>query len=241
MARKLEDTTDDSSALGEPAILLSSLPLPDLRARVMLSTYSMPDEIGCFSYGPDRIAKTQSRESLKYFYPPPPNADLGGGFPDKFIKRSSEPERLNALLDCFAEVNRARAATNSEPIKPAFCTWRGIMTKLLVVAYSDRDEWELRATLHNRTIFIEEHEPAEKIQSKFGRTESDERFTYYGYKFESISTLSFPPSQLKGQDDPRLAARLTEPVDTNVQFCSVFKAKLGSHSLVLGGEVDCLD
>ena len=29
-------------------------------------------------------------------------------------------------------------------------------------------------------------------------------------------------------------------VDTNVQWCSVVKTKLGNHRMVIGGEVDCV-
>ena len=61
--------------------------------------------------------------------------------------------------------------------------------------------------------------------------------TYYGYKFESLATSDKPldPNDHHGQME-----RDEAPVNTNVQFCSVFSSKLGRSSLLLGGEVDCL-
>ena len=57
------------------------------------------------------------------------------------------------------------------------------------------------------------------------------RQTYYGYAFESWCTSPTPASAAgAGGGD----------VDTNVQWCSVVKTKLGATRLVLGGEVDCV-
>jgi len=54
--------------------------------------------------------------------------------------------------------------------------------------------------------------------------------TYYGYAFESWCTASRPgASSVWGGD-----------VDTNVQWCSVVKTKLGDTRMVIGGEVDCV-
>lgn len=87
---------------------------------------------------------------------------------------------------------------------------------------------------------MEEHESEEKRLSAFGGSDRDKLMSYYGYKFESLSTIDKPPSQLKGPGDEALQKRKTAVVNTNIQFCSVFKTKLGSNSLVLGAEVDCL-
>ncbi len=54
--------------------------------------------------------------------------------------------------------------------------------------------------------------------------------TYYGYAFESWCTASQPGSPSGWGED----------VDTNVQWCSVVKTKLGETRMVIGGEVDCV-
>lgn len=61
--------------------------------------------------------------------------------------------------------------------------------------------------------------------------------TYYGYSFESWCTSSRPgvPERAKGHP-----VGWGGDVDTNVQWCSLIKTKLGDNRLVIGGEVDCV-
>ena len=54
--------------------------------------------------------------------------------------------------------------------------------------------------------------------------------TYYGYSFESWCTASRPDAPSAWGGD----------IDTNVQWCSVVKTKLGGTRMVIGGEVDCV-
>jgi RAT1-interacting protein len=60
---------------------------------------------------------------------------------------------------------------------------------------------------------------------------------YWGYKFETLSTVSKPPKD--GVDDQELADRILEGADTNVQYCVAVKTTLGKNSLIMGAEVDC--
>ena len=61
--------------------------------------------------------------------------------------------------------------------------------------------------------------------------------TYYGYAFESWCTSSRPRVPERIGNHP---IGWGGDVDTNVQWCSVVKTKLGDSRLVLGGEVDCV-
>ena len=61
--------------------------------------------------------------------------------------------------------------------------------------------------------------------------------SYYGYAFESYSTSSMPDSR---QDPNRTSKGWSGDVNTNVQWCSVVKTKLGNSRLLIGGEVDCV-
>ncbi|KAF8650078.1 hypothetical protein AX16_005421 [Volvariella volvacea WC 439] len=61
--------------------------------------------------------------------------------------------------------------------------------------------------------------------------------TYYGYAFESYCTSDSPTQR------PHLAGHpfgWGGDVNTNVQWCSVVRTKLGDLRMVLGGEVDCV-
>lgn len=68
--------------------------------------------------------------------------------------------------------------------------------------------------------------------------------SYYGYAFESwctsdaVKPMPAPPASVP---PPTPAPKeWGGDVDTNVQWCSVVKTKLGGTRMVLGGEVDCV-
>ena len=73
-------------------------------------------------------------------------------------------------------------------------------------------------------------------------SEKDKKMTYIGYKFENLSTLDTHASNLSPEELVKECERRDlDEVNTNVQFCSVFKTVLGSHSILMGAEVDCLE
>lgn len=205
-------------------------PVRHISAYEKTSSYSEPKEIGCFSYDSNRKFHLQDRSKLFFFCRPKIPSDLNTGFPDKFIQRDDlVPERLDALLYCLKGLNDQ----SQEKYKFDFCTWRGIMTKIICLPYSTNDSWELGATLCNGTIYMEEH----KQESNYGNDEKSKRMTYYGYKFESLCTSGWAST------DPNSVESISErddaPCDTNIQFCSVFASKLGPFNIICGGEVDC--
>lgn len=62
--------------------------------------------------------------------------------------------------------------------------------------------------------------------------------SYWGYRFETLSTLSKAPHQVT-KGDVELQKRLTESANTNIQYCIVVKTRLGKNSILMGAEVDC--
>jgi RAT1-interacting protein len=60
--------------------------------------------------------------------------------------------------------------------------------------------------------------------------------TYYGYAFESYCTSDGHERQAKPEDPVGWGG----DVDTNVQWCSVVRTKIGNIRLLIGGEVDCV-
>ena len=68
-------------------------------------------------------------------------------------------------------------------------------------------------------------------------TERNRQSTYMGYAFEFYCT-SAEADPLK--DAARQNNGWSGDVDTNVQWCSVVKTKLGDYRLLIGGEVDCI-
>ena len=71
-------------------------------------------------------------------------------------------------------------------------------------------------------------------------TQRHRMMMYYGYAFESYCTSATPTrtetGPVRGGDPPGWGG----DVDTNVQWCSVVKGKLGDIRMVIGGEVDCV-
>jgi RAT1-interacting protein len=63
--------------------------------------------------------------------------------------------------------------------------------------------------------------------------------TYYGYSFESYCT-SESPTQGHPTRNRNVPKGWGGDVNTNVQWCSVVRTKLGNTRLVIGGEVDCI-
>lgn len=73
----------------------------------------------------------------------------------------------------------------------------------------------------------EDMEPRHRLQS------------YYGYAFESYCT-SESPIRDAAPPNPGDPLGWGGDVDTNVQWCSVVRTKLGNTRLLIGGEVDCV-
>ena len=65
--------------------------------------------------------------------------------------------------------------------------------------------------------------------------------TYYGYSFESYCTSESPPdSHSSAGVQATHALGWGGDVNTNIQWCSVVRTKLGETRMILGGEVDCV-
>nr|VDD48707.1 unnamed protein product [Brassica oleracea] len=78
----------------------------------------------------------------------------------------------------------------------------------------------------NGTIYLDVHKLPERPQSDL-----DRRRCYWGYCFESLATED--PGRAYGED--------IHHVDSNVEFVSVVKTKLGAHRVLMGAEMDCCD
>jgi RAT1-interacting protein len=126
------------------------------------------------------------------------------------------------------------------------------MERILTAPYEERDGFELNVMCVDGVFYLEDHASDKKLREKYvdpislvqmelfnfllfreaGMTPRQRTQTYYGYSFESFCTSSTPHvgKQPSWSGD----------VNTNVQWCSVVKTKLGDTRLLLGGEVDCV-
>ncbi|ORZ37010.1 RAI1 like PD-XK nuclease-domain-containing protein [Catenaria anguillulae PL171] len=121
-------------------------------------------------------------------------------------------------------------------------TWRGIVTKLLVAPYNDRDGWELGMVKHKSTVFIHEHFTPDRLaqEADTQRDPRRARMAYWGYRFEHLCVLATPPTSLSPAELKQAHDhRTSSPLNPQVQYCSVVKTKIGNHRVILGAEVDC--
>ncbi|KAI7897652.1 RAI1 like PD-XK nuclease-domain-containing protein [Cokeromyces recurvatus] len=186
--------------------------------------YKQPQELVSYSIDHERRVWFDDRE-LKYYSPPneDDDQDLNIGY-EKMIKRDdSIPEHIDTLLDALTFYNTENKNTTTADI----VTWRGIMTKLMCTPYSRKEAWTLRATRYKDTIYIEEEKKEEEKM-----TEKQKLMSYWGYRFETLYTKPYSINDKEDDDDKTI-------VNTNIQYCTVVKTKLGNNSIIMGAEVDC--
>ncbi|KAI7891728.1 RAI1 like PD-XK nuclease-domain-containing protein [Mucor mucedo] len=196
--------------------------------------YKQPEEVTSYSIDGERRVWFDNRE-MKYYYPPT-GKDLNHGYKDMVQRNDTISEHLDTLLDALTHVRNQ--TEDKEKTTADFITWRGIMTKLLCTPYSRKEGWELRATRYNGSIYIEEQTTAEKRQEEDKASDRQRLMSYWGYRFETLSTLSKAPHQVT-KGDPELQQRLVDSANTNIQYCIVVKTRLGKNSILMGAEVDC--
>lgn len=81
---------------------------------------------------------------------------------------------------------------------------------------------------------MEEQKQAQENES----SDKQKLMCYWGYRFETLSTLSKPPHKVT-KGDIELQQRLKDSANTNIQYCILVKTKLGDNSIIMGAEVDC--
>ncbi|KAG9245313.1 protein RAI1 [Calycina marina] len=198
-----------------------------------------PKEISCFSYD-DKHQYRQDDSSIKYYYPPDLGTDLCKGF-DTFQKLDdTADDHLDSLLKSVMDFEKK----SGNKVDAGVITWRGMMTKLMSAIFSDRDSFEMNATLFQETIFIEEnHEYKRQSQarqsaqvSQQGRPSQD-MMSFWGYKFETLALL---PASWDEVSRDYIENRDKEIVNNYAQYCSIVKTGIGNTPLVIGGEVDAV-
>ncbi|EHK41646.1 hypothetical protein TRIATDRAFT_77806 [Trichoderma atroviride IMI 206040] len=196
-----------------------------------------PKEFACFSYDENHEYRPDD-SSIKYYYPPQLGADLSLGF-DTFVKHDdSKAEHLDSLLKTIVsheQETRTRIDAN-------IVTWRGMMTKILAAPFERFDgSFEMNATLYQ--VFIEENHE-HKMLSRQNEDRGKPRrgppldvMQFWGYKFETLSTL---PSPWAETSRDFIETRESQIVNNKEQYCSIVRTGIGKATLCLGGEVDAI-
>ncbi|KAI9504278.1 hypothetical protein BX070DRAFT_223757, partial [Coemansia spiralis] len=214
---------------------------PLKKYRLPCPQFTEPKELLSFSYSDRREICMDNRE-LKYYYPPQidPLPHLFDGFEMQIKRDSMINEHIDGLLTSLCNVQKNSA--DQQPFQADFVMYRGMLTRIFTTPYSLRDSWSMNATKIGSTIYIEEDVTPEKIAERNGSSDWHRKLMYSGYRFESLCVVSKPPDELVREElDKELQSRSNAVVNTNSEYCSVFRTRLGAHSIISGAEVDCID
>ncbi|KAF9563218.1 RAI1-domain-containing protein [Agrocybe pediades] len=215
------------------------LRLPDVQAaKPRTVPFQQPSQLTTFSYSPDHVQEF-TNSALRYYVDPPIGSNLSYGY-ERWIRAPDTRGRIDSLLKAVSKVQSDAQAHGGLP-EIGLISWRGVMSKILLAPYEKFEGWELNVMMVNRTIYLEEHLSDEKLSKKNNMDERQRSQTYYGYAFESYCTSDTPPGQRQAQrTSPGVPPGWSGDVNTNVQWCSVVRTKLGDTRMIIGGEVDCV-
>ncbi|KAK5098808.1 decapping endonuclease targeting mRNA [Lithohypha guttulata] len=198
-----------------------------------------PREITCFSFDEDHKYR-QDDSSLRYYYAPLLPADLNKGFDSFRNLDDTADDHLDGLLQALIHYEGEKKAK----LDTDFVTWRGMMTKIMIVPFSNLDSWEMNATMFQDTIFIEENhdKKLDNRQEQYGQAPvrgamSQDLMSYWGYKFEAISLLNQHWCYTDRKD---IETRADIQVSNYAQYCSIVRTGFGKSKIVIGGEVDAV-
>ncbi|ORY09879.1 RAI1 like PD-XK nuclease-domain-containing protein [Clohesyomyces aquaticus] len=213
------------------------------------ATIKRPREIAHFSYDENHEYK-EDESGIQYYCKPQMGVDLCEGF-DTFNRyEDKEDPHIDSLLRALISKEQREGAK----VEADFVTWRGMMTRIMTAPFDMFASFEMFATLHQGTIYIEEdfqakaaerasenqNPPPNNRRNNYQnnhQSHSHEMMTYWGYKFETLSLSPDPPANTSAAF---LQNRRNTVVSNHAQHCSIVHTAFGSNSLFLGGEVDGL-
>lgn len=198
-----------------------------------------PREITYFSYDEDHKYR-QDDSSLRYYYPPSLPTDLSKGFDTFRQLDDSGDDHLDGLLRALIHYESEKRAK----LDTDFITWRGMMTKIMIVPFSHLDSWEMNATKFQDTLYIEENHMS-KIASRNEQYSagavrgamSQDLMSYWGYRFESVSLLD---KHWCYSERAEIEARENNRVSNYAQYCSIVRTGFENTKMIIGGEVDAV-
>lgn len=237
--RHLKDSDPGSSA---PK---SRLSVDSRRLDQPFPTFRKPTVIGSFSVNALRQYQSDNG-NLKYLRQDvDPNGqvhfDLNRGMDCVTTKNEDETtlEGIKMLLT-WISLNRRKFVSavdqkSSEingnfSLNTDFVCFRGLMTCIMCTPYEYREGWIISAVKFRDTIYLLKEESAQQTAQRRNWDDKMKRILTWGYKFE----------QYMMTDKPNQNPDANEPINTNEEFCGMFRTRLGSHSVVYGAEMDGL-
>ncbi|XP_046390812.1 decapping and exoribonuclease protein-like [Ischnura elegans] len=112
-----------------------------------------------------------------------------------------------------------------------FVTYRGVLTRIMCSPYEKFEGWIICASKFKGTIYLCKYDTPEKVAEEQSKPERQKEMGDWGYIFEQ-HLLS---------EHPGCPPNIHEPNNQNEEFSCVFRAKIGTYSLVFAAEMDGLE
>lgn len=122
-----------------------------------------------------------------------------------------------------------------EFILTTLCSWRGALRVIMTTPYLLKDSYELGVWKRNGVVYLQTRKSDPR--QFHDMDEQQQRFMYYGYKFEDVCTCL---SALKETSDDG-GIQDQRGVDPAICYGGVFKSKVGATRVLFGAEIDCVD
>lgn len=219
-----------------------------LNSRAKTTALKQPKELYAFARDIDRnwlFERPEVSKHLSYYYFPElilkKNVDLSLGY--ESFKKISDEDNLGdfgALLNSIVKHEQEHGK-----IAVDLVTFRGLLTKLLVLPYNTLDPIDYNIVVFDGQLFMKSDDKLELSRKKQqnermlqgGNAEYIQRCEYGGYKFETLATLPKPWSDTSRQ---LIDKRFKKTVNNYEQYISVVKSGIGSVKMLIAGEVDCI-
>ncbi|CAN1247917.1 NAD-capped RNA hydrolase DXO1 [Linum perenne] len=183
--------------------------------------FQAPCELGCYSRveGGEVYFDDRNLRLFKRLISEDVGADLNQGFDTFTEKKDLGSQGFGDLLACIRDKNIPLQNMH-------FVTFRNNLNKIMQTAYIRHEPWEMGVHKRNGVVYLDVHKLPERPQTDLQR-----RMCYWGYCFETLAT----------EDPGRTDGEAIHNVDANVEYCAMFKTKLGAHRILMGAEMDCCD
>ncbi|EDW32643.1 GL18293 [Drosophila persimilis] len=195
--------------------------------------FSHPECIGFFSINSQQEFEDNS-SGASYLWMPPKESfplDLKAGY--ERVIRKIEKTGIDDLANLLKYIyNHQQLLTPTESkslaLRADFVACRGVLRLLMCMPYETRDDFCVRATRLNGTIYIAKIQTDQQREEKVSMTEHSAAMCSWGFKFEQYMSSPVPNTP----PDTSL------PVNEAVEFNAMFRCSLQGMRLLYGAEMD---
>lgn len=183
-------------------------------ANLPRTTLTSPKEVGCFSHDSQGRIDVDSRSQLHQYIKPSLDTEinLSQGY-NSFIPRCQDRAGVESVVTALNQIDK-NILDDGDVV-----TFRNNLNKIAVTVHDRVNVWEIDCCSISGTLFLD----VRFIPVQTDLLEECKRFSYHGYKFEAVCT---------GQFD--------SVVNANPEFRSISSFHLGSHSILMASEIDCV-